>query len=83
MTDIIEAPTRDAVFSFDGRLLELFAMDGSQRFHPSLLPELWIDGEFLYCRRRDVKTVPWIFEESQRSQIERLVAAVVAARAPQ
>jgi hypothetical protein len=82
MTELIEAPTRDGVFAFDGRLLELFAMDGSQRFHPSLLPELWIDGEFLYCRRRDVTTMPWIFGESQRPQIERLVQAVMAVRTP-
>ena len=82
MTDFIEAPTRDGVFCFDGRLLELFAMDGSSRFHASLLPELWIDGEFLYCRRRDVTTMPWIFAESQRPQIERLVQAVMAVRTP-
>ena len=80
MTEPIEAAARDGVFRFDGEILEIFAMNGSMRFHPSLLPELWIDGEFLYVRRRDVTTTPWIFDEAQRAQIEALVSAVAAVR---
>jgi hypothetical protein len=80
MTDFFEAATRDGVFRFDGQILEIFAMDGSQRFHPRLLPELWIDGEFLYVRRRDVTTMPWIFDEAQRGQLEVLVSSVAAVR---
>ena len=69
----MDAPVRDGVISFDGRVLEIFAMDGSQRFHPRLLPELWIDGDTLFVRRLDHTTRPWAFEEIQRAQLELLV----------
>ena len=82
MTEVFEAATRDGLFRFDGEILELFAMDGSQRFHPRFLPELWIDGEFLYMRRRDTTTLPWIFDDSQRAQLEVLVSSVAAVRGP-
>lgn len=80
MAEVFEATTRDGIFRFDGEILELFAMDGSQRFHPRLLPELWIDGDFLYMRRRDTTTLPWIFDEAQRAQLEVLVSSVAAVR---
>ena len=80
MGEVLEATTRDGIFRFDGEILELFAMDGSQRFHPRLLPELWIDGDFLYVRRRDTTTLPWLFEASQRPQLEALISAVAAVR---
>ena len=44
------------------------------------LAPLWIDGDFLYMRRRDTTTLPWIFDEAQRAQLEVLVSSVAAVR---
>jgi hypothetical protein len=76
---MIEAPTRDGIFRFDGDVLEVFAMDGSQRFHRALLPQMWIENGMLFVRRRDHTTLPWAFEGAQQALLEQLVQAVSAA----
>jgi hypothetical protein len=76
----MEAAVRDGVFAFDGRVLEIFARDGSARFHPTVLPELWIDDGIVFVRRLDHTTRPWAFDEVQRPQLELLLQAVAAVR---
>jgi hypothetical protein len=62
-------------------VLEIFDAGGSVRFHPRLLPELWIDGDAVYVRQLDAAPRSWAFDEVQREQLELLVLAVAAVRA--
>jgi hypothetical protein len=39
---LIEAPVRDGLVAWDGRVLEIFAMDMSLRYAGSLLPKVEI-----------------------------------------
>jgi hypothetical protein len=77
----MEAAMREGVLAFDGRVLEIFEAGGSVRFHPRLLPELWVDGDAVYVRQLGSAPRPWAFDAVQREQIELLVLAVAAARA--
>jgi hypothetical protein len=83
MSDPIETPLGDWIASFDGRVLEVFTpyQEGSMRYFVRLLEGCAIDGNVLTVsfRRRDQGF--WPFQESQREGVQRLVQAIIAARA--
>ena len=82
MGDLIEVPISGWIASFDGRVLEIFTpyKEGSMRYYVRLLEGCAIDGNVLTVtfRRRDQGL--WPFEDGEREGVQRLVAAVEAAR---
>jgi hypothetical protein len=73
---LIEAPVRDGLVVWDGRVLEVFAMDMSLRYAGSLMPKVEIDGDMIKFTLKDTTIKFWFFDEGQRPQVEALVAAV-------
>jgi hypothetical protein len=73
---LIEAPVRDGVVVFDGRVLEVFSMDMSLRWMGSVMPRVEIDGDMLKLTLKDTTIKFWFFDDAQRPQVEALVAAV-------
>jgi hypothetical protein len=76
-----ELRLRDATFCFDGRVLEVFGYgrEGSARYRVEMLTNLTIGGDSLNLVCFGPTTIPYIFDESQRPQVEQLVRAVASA----
>ena len=81
VADDIEVRLRDAPFCFDGRVLEVFGCgrEGSARYRVETLTDLTIDGDSLKLVCFGPTTIPYIFDEGQRAQVEQLLQAVVSA----
>jgi hypothetical protein len=79
--DAIEVRLRDATFCFDGQVLEVFGYgrEGSARYRVELLTNFTIDGDSLNVVCFGPTTIPYLFDESQRAQVEQLVQAVASA----
>jgi hypothetical protein len=73
---VIEAPVRDGVVVWDGRVLEVFAMDSSLRWYGPVLPELQLDGDMLKFTTRDRGITFWMVDDDQKAQVEALIQAV-------
>ena len=75
---VMEVPTRDVTFFWDGRVLELFDQGraGGARYLVDLLGDLRIDGGFLQVVNGDSSMGMYPFTDDQRAQVEALAAAV-------
>ena len=81
VADTIEVRLHDAIFCFDGAVLEVFGYgrDGSARYRVETLTNLMVDGETLNVVCFGPTTIPYVFDEGQRAQVEELVQAVASA----
>jgi len=79
----IEVAINDAVLRFDGTVLEVFGIGraGSARYRVELLRNIAVDGTILQIQTGDITTIPYAFDAGRQADVERLVQAVVAARA--
>jgi hypothetical protein len=56
-----------------------YGREGSARYRIEMLTNLTIDGDSLNLVCFGPTTIPYVFDESQRAQVERLVRAVASA----
>jgi hypothetical protein len=77
----IEARLRGALFCFDGEILEVFGhgREGSARYRVEMLTNFTIDGDMINLVCFGPTTIPYIFDEAQRPQVEQLVQAIAVA----
>jgi hypothetical protein len=64
------------VVVWDGRVLEVFAMDSSVRWYGSVLPTLELDGGQLKFHTVDGGSRFWMVDDDQKAQVQALVQAV-------